>query len=76
MLVGAELNAEPAKRTKEGAVEQKEDPPAPLTLIALTLHTVTSLKKIPSFCCPDRARKISEERRLIGMVRFRLEALS
>jgi len=34
MLVGAELNAELAKRTKAGAVEQKEDPPAPLTLIA------------------------------------------
>ena len=34
MLVGAELNAELAKRTKEGAVEQKEDPPTPLTLIA------------------------------------------
>jgi membrane protein len=27
MLVGAELNAELAKRTKEGAIEQKEDPP-------------------------------------------------
>jgi hypothetical protein len=26
MLVGAELNAELAKRTKEGAIEQKEDP--------------------------------------------------
>jgi uncharacterized protein YidB (DUF937 family) len=27
MLVGAELNAELAKRNKEGAIEQKEDPP-------------------------------------------------
>jgi YihY family inner membrane protein len=35
MLVGAELNAELAKRTKEGPVQQKnEDPPAPMTLIA------------------------------------------
>ena len=35
MLVGAELNAEMAKRTKEGAIEQKEeDPPAPIKLIA------------------------------------------
>ncbi len=35
MLVGAELNAELAKRTKEGAIEQKEeDPPAPIKLIA------------------------------------------
>jgi membrane protein len=29
MLVGAELNAELAKRTQEGAIEQKEDPPTP-----------------------------------------------
>ena len=35
MLVGAELNAEMAKRTKEGAIEQKEeDPPTPIKLIA------------------------------------------
>lgn len=34
ILVGAELNAELAKRTKEGAIEQKEDPPAPIKLIA------------------------------------------
>ena len=34
-LVGAELNAELAKKTKEGAIEQKEeDPPAPIKLIA------------------------------------------
>jgi uncharacterized BrkB/YihY/UPF0761 family membrane protein len=34
MLVGAELNGELAKRTKEGPVEQKEeDPLAPMTLI-------------------------------------------
>ena len=34
MLAGAELNAELAKRTKEGAIEQKEDPPTPMKLIA------------------------------------------
>jgi membrane protein len=34
MLTGAELNAELAKRTKEGAIEQKEDPPAAMKLIA------------------------------------------
>jgi len=35
MLVGAELNAELAKRTKAGAIEQKKkDPPAPMKLIA------------------------------------------
>jgi membrane protein len=38
MLVGAELNAELAKRTKEGAIEQKTDeqdgPPAPAKLVA------------------------------------------
>jgi membrane protein len=35
MLVGAELNAELAKRTKEGPVQQKEeDPPTPMTLSA------------------------------------------
>jgi len=34
MLVGAELNAELAKRTKEGALEQKEDPPTPIKLTA------------------------------------------
>ena len=34
MLVGAELNAELAKRTKAGPIEQKEDPPAPLKHIA------------------------------------------
>jgi len=35
MLVGAELNAELAKRTKGGAIEQKKkDPPAPMKLIA------------------------------------------
>ena len=35
MLVGAELNAELAKSTKEGAIEPKvEDPPAPIKLIA------------------------------------------
>jgi hypothetical protein len=34
MLVGAELNVELAKRTKEGAIEQKEDPPMPLKLFA------------------------------------------
>ena len=34
MLVGAELNAELAKRTQEGAIEQKEDPPAPSKLVA------------------------------------------
>jgi hypothetical protein len=34
MLVGAELNAELAKGTKEGALEQKEDPPTPIKLIA------------------------------------------
>jgi membrane protein len=37
MLVGAELNAELAKRTKEGAIEQKEEdqnPPAPSKMIA------------------------------------------
>ena len=34
MLVGAELNAELAKRTNEGAIEQKEDRPTPLKLIA------------------------------------------
>jgi membrane protein len=34
ILVGAELNAELAKRTKEGAIEQKEDPPAPMKHIA------------------------------------------
>jgi hypothetical protein len=34
MLVGAELNAELAKRTQEGAIEQKEDPPVPSKLVA------------------------------------------
>jgi membrane protein len=34
MLVGAELNAELAKRTQEGAIEQKENPPEPTKLIA------------------------------------------
>lgn len=34
MLVGAELNAELAKRTKEGAIGQKEDPATPTKLIA------------------------------------------
>jgi uncharacterized BrkB/YihY/UPF0761 family membrane protein len=35
MLVEAELNAELAKRTKEGAIEQKkEDTPTPIKLIA------------------------------------------
>jgi uncharacterized BrkB/YihY/UPF0761 family membrane protein len=38
MLVGAELNAELAKRTKEGAIEQKGDEkevsPSPVKLIA------------------------------------------
>ena len=37
MLVGAELNAELAKRTREGAIEQKQDdqsPPAPSKMIA------------------------------------------
>lgn len=34
MLVGAELNAELAKRTKEGAIEQKGDPPTSIKLIA------------------------------------------
>jgi hypothetical protein len=34
MLVGAELNAELAKRTKEGAIEQREDPPRSMKLIA------------------------------------------
>jgi membrane protein len=34
MLTGAELNAELAKRTKEGPIEQKEDPPAQEKLIA------------------------------------------
>ena len=34
MLVGAELNAELAKRTKEGAIEQKGDPPRSMKLIA------------------------------------------
>ena len=35
MLVGAELNAELAKRTKEGAIEQKrEDSAGPVRLIA------------------------------------------
>ena len=34
MLVGAELNAELAKRTQEGAIEQKENPPERAKLIA------------------------------------------
>jgi membrane protein len=34
MLVGAELNAELAKRTKDGPIEQKEDPPASRKLTA------------------------------------------
>lgn len=34
ILTGAELNAELAKRTKDGAIEQKEDPPAPAKLVA------------------------------------------
>ena len=34
MLVGAELNAELAKRTEEGAIEQKGDPPASTKLVA------------------------------------------
>jgi len=35
MLVGAELNAELAKRTKQGAIEQKrKDPPGPVKLFA------------------------------------------
>ena len=34
MLVGAELNAELAKRTEEGAIEQKEEPPTPMERIA------------------------------------------
>jgi uncharacterized BrkB/YihY/UPF0761 family membrane protein len=33
MLVGAELNAELAKRTKEGPLEQKQEPP-PMKLTA------------------------------------------
>jgi membrane protein len=34
MLVGAELNAELAKRTEEGAIQQKEEPPASMKHIA------------------------------------------
>jgi uncharacterized BrkB/YihY/UPF0761 family membrane protein len=35
MLVGAELNAELAKRTKAGAIEQQPEPPA-VTKLDLT----------------------------------------
>ncbi len=34
MLVGAELSAELAKRTNEGAIEQKDEPPASMKMIA------------------------------------------
>lgn len=34
MLVGAELNAELAKRTRDGPIEQKEDPPESMKLTA------------------------------------------
>jgi hypothetical protein len=34
MLVGAELNAELAKGTREGAIEQKEDPPTTMKRMA------------------------------------------
>jgi membrane protein len=34
MLVGAELNAELAKGTQEGAIEQKEDPPTTMKRMA------------------------------------------
>jgi uncharacterized BrkB/YihY/UPF0761 family membrane protein len=34
MLVGTELNAEMARRTKAGAIEQKGNPPRSMKLIA------------------------------------------
>jgi hypothetical protein len=34
LLAGAELNAELVKRTEEGAIEQKEEPPASMKHIA------------------------------------------